>query len=178
LRIRTRCEITAGLSIPCAVPLRTGIAPRLSVARAVALSVLWCALRTITIAAYAARWRAEQFPNREFAAVIFGEFAKRFRCACNFVLGDHAVMVLVERGNDGRHVRPFTAAVFALGMVGLRLAFAGGRSGRAALRLLCNRESRRQRERECDDGCVVFHGLVLLWLFVVFFGSRLQAQQC
>ena len=55
------------------------------------------------------------------------------------------------------------AAVGTFGARTIRLAWTalGRWSGRTALRLLCDRKTRGKGERECDDGCVGFHGLVL-----------------
>ncbi len=137
---------------------------------AFALHVWRRARRAVAGSAHALRWRRHQFVHRQFAVVIPVELAQRLGRAGDFVLGDDSVAVLVERGDDGRY-RWHRAGTGAAGRtVELRAAFAGRRrSRRRAFRWLCERKTRRQGERERDDGCAVFHGLVLVRLFVLLF---------
>jgi len=133
---------------------------------AFARPILRSAGRARAIAAHShshSLWRrAEQCLDREFAAVLARKVAERFRGVVNFLFGDDAVMIPVEHGDDGREVRQ------ALHVSARAGAFARRRSRRTAFRLLCVREARGKRERERDDGCVVFHGLVWSgWLCAV-----------
>jgi hypothetical protein len=108
--------------------------------------------------------RRQQLFDGQLAVVIFVERAQRLRGHRNFVFGNDAVAVLVERGDDRRWRRPFPANGRTIGPV---TAFAGRWSRRTIRRRLCSREARGKRECECDEGFVVFHDLVLV-LFLVF----------
>ena len=171
--VRAWCGISSRLS----VPLRAGVVTGLSVTGSGALTILRPSTRAISIATHALRWRAEQFLDGEFPVVILVEVPQRLRRACNFIFGDHSVVIPIQRGDHGGHVRTVALWTVALWTVALwtvalwtiasRSAFAGWWSRRTILRLLCSREPCGQGERERDHGGVVFHGLVLVWLFWV-----------
>lgn len=105
--------------------------------------------------------RTEQGLDGELTAVFACEMAQCFGSTVDFIFGDDAVVIPVEHGDDRWEVRPFVTPTLVLAVA------SGWWSGRASLRLLRERESCGQGERDCDDGCVVFHGLVLVWLLAV-----------
>lgn len=126
----------------------------------------------------AVRRRRHQLVHREFAVVVFVERAQGFRCADDFVLGDDSVAILVEGGDDGRDRRMFPATRSTGRPIGLRATFAGRRGRGTALRWLSIRKARWQGERERDDDCLGFHGLDLVWLFVLLLlGTRMPGQR-
>jgi putative membrane-bound dehydrogenase-like protein len=133
-------------------PITRGITGRTETA----FAVTRCAGRATAFAAHAAG--REQLVHGQLAVVILVERPQRIRRTRDFILGDEAVAVLVESGDERRRRRPFTATGFAGRDWGTLPVFTGG-YGRAALRLLGIRKARRQGERECDDGCSVFHGV-------------------
>jgi hypothetical protein len=131
--------------------------------------------RAVAFAARAAG-RRQQLVHGQLAVAIFVERAQRFRRAGDFILGDDAVAVLVERSDERRRRRPFTATGFAGRDWRTLPVFTGG-CGRAALRRFCIRKARRQGERECDDGCSVFHGLGFVFVLVVVCFFRLPGSR-